>query len=176
MMLWSSIGFIPTRVALVKISLSATSLRNVSWSSRSNRLTVQAGTCLRIFSTVASALAKKESFLAKIEISRMPSSAAVISIAVAAPPEPAMVIFFPMISNPFSRQFLTQPIPSVLWPMSFPFSFTTVFTAPISSAALDSSSQQARAAVLHGMVMLKPFTFNRRSAFTASAVSSSLMS
>ena len=48
--------------------------------------------------------------------------------------------FFPFTSTPWSLRFSTKPIPSVMCPISFPFSLTIVFTAPIILAAGDNSS------------------------------------
>ena len=94
-----------------------------------------------IFSTVFSAFAQNSSFLLNIDISATPSSAACISIAVAAPPAPTIVIFLPMTSISLSFNDCIYPIPSVICPVNFPLSFTIVFTAPHISAAGDNSSK-----------------------------------
>ena len=60
---------------------------------------------------------KRQSLRLKITISPTPSSAAWISIAVAAPPAPTMVIFFPMASMLLSFSAAINPIPSVIWPV-----------------------------------------------------------
>ena len=80
-----------------------------------------------------------------MEISFTPSSAAWISIAVAAPPAPQIVIFFPITS------------------------FTIVLTAPHISAAGDSSSRYCPTTVLFGIETLDPTIFKARSPLIASS-------
>ena len=122
-----------------------------------------------IFLTVSSAFAQNLSWILKIEISFTPSSAAWISIAVAAPPAPAIVIFFPITSMSLSLSACIKPIPSVICPVRTPFSFTIVFTAPQSSAAGESLSRYCPTTVLLGIDTFDPTSFNARIPFTASS-------
>ena len=102
-----------------------------------------------------------------MEMDVAPSSAHCTWMAVAAPPAPKITSFFPFTSTPWSLRFSTKPIPSVMCPISFPFSLTIVFTAPIILAAGDNSSMFWAAAVLHGIVTLHPLILNRRIASNA---------
>ena len=58
----------------------------------------------------------------KMEMDVAPSSAHCTWMAVAAPPAPKITSFFPFTSTPWSLRFSTKPIPSVMCPISFPFS------------------------------------------------------
>jgi len=123
----------------------------------------------RIFFTVSSALAQNLSLMLKIDISLTPSNAAWISIAVAAPPAPAIVIFLPITSISLSFNDCMYPIPSVICPISFPLSFTIVLTAPAILAAGDNSSKYCPTTVLFGIDTLDPTIFKARSPLTASS-------
>ena len=96
------------------------------------------------------------------------SKAAWAQIAVAAPPIPRSVMVSPFIRTPCSLTDCIKPTPSVLCPIRRPFRFSTVFTAPMSRAAPESSSKYSKILFLFGMVRLNPFTCKARSPCTAS--------
>ena len=75
-------------------------------------------------------------------------------MAIEAPPTPMTVIFLPVISCPASRTDCIKPYPSVLYPINFPLSFSTVLTAPISWASGERSSNNSTIFILirHGKV------------------------
>ena len=151
------------------MSAFATSSFSFASSSRSNTETLQSGVSLLSFSAVDSARAKNGSFGLKIEMDSAPSNAHCTWIAVAAPPAPRTTIFLPFTSTPCSFKLRTNPIPSVICPISFPLSFTIVLTAPHISAAGDSSSRYCPTTVLFGIETLAPRIFSARKPFTASS-------
>ena len=93
-------------------------------------------------------------------------------MAVAAPPEPRTTNFLLAMSTPCSFKLRTKPIPSVMWPVNLPLSFTITLTAPIILAAGDNSSTKLAATVLQGMVTLLPRTLNNFNASIALGMSS----
>ena len=84
---------------------------------------------LLILSIISSALLK---VLLNSTISPAPSKANWVATALAAPPPPTSTIFSPLNSTPSSSKDFTKPLPSVLYPINFPFSFLTVLLSQLS--------------------------------------------
>ena len=146
----------PTFVAFTRISLSPILLYNAFLSAISQTCILHSGANSNIFFAIFSSFSKFAPFRLNTWISEAPSSASCTKIAVPAPPPPISVIVLSFTETPCSARFFTNPTPSVLCPISFPFSFTTVLEAPMICAAGDNSSTCLATSILHGIVTLKP--------------------
>jgi chorismate synthase len=91
----------------------------------------------------------------------------------AAPPAPKRTAFFPLTTNPFFSKPVTKPTESVLCPVSFPSSTTTVLTAPIILAFSSIASKNLMILTLCGIVTLKPQKPNACKPLTAVSSSTS---
>ena len=172
MIVLSTFGAIPTEVPFTRIALSAMDARRTSGSEKSCSVTLHSVRSFS-FATISSALAKKLSLTLNTLISATPSSAACTRIAVAAPPAPRRVIFFPIISTPSSLTALINPTPSVVYAVRTPLSLTIVLHAPEISDAGDTLSASLHIIFLPGMVIFHPLAPIVRSPCTASGILSS---
>jgi hypothetical protein len=102
------------------------------------------------------------------------SSSACAAMARLAPPAPKSKMRRSFAPRPnASCNARLHPIPSVLWPTSWPFSFTTVFTARSRRADSSSRSQSSTIFTLFGIVQFQPPNGTFRSDSTARASVSS---
>ena len=92
------------------------------------------------------------------------------AIALAEPPFPRIKTFeFSILILSFCSAF-SAPIPSVLYPLIFPFSLQSVLIDPIFSASGSISSINFRASILNGIVILAPLILSARKALRASII------
>ncbi len=159
----------PTVVALTARSASPSCLVNASSSSAnaSTRWSSDGRLC------AASTAAADRSRLPTVTRST-PARRHACTIARATPPAPATTTFDPRSGKPIASSApATNPGASVLIPTSRPSSVrTTLFTAPISSASVSTSSHSAATSGLYGAVTPRPSQSGPRASATAASTSS----
>ena len=144
----STLGYRPTDVALMTMSVSAGMLKR--WFHKTNEAFV--GVCWLSISTNI----RPSSEIFTTVISEAPASAISTQMARDAPPAPNTTSFFPC-TDVTSDMAFTKPLPSVFSPRVFPsFSMMTVLTAPIIRADSPNSSRYLITSTLLGMEQLKP--------------------